>query len=157
MDLQFNAFLTRFWQQAQPPGAGAQKLGFLSNWDFATAAQGSDPRVPGLSCVTKGTRRAAMWHHGAVTSVPPGLTCIEPASTTQLPGSPGGTSLPNQAGGAFTSTFSVQIHYFGKHTVIFFTPNKYSLQYSKAKVIYEASWQRRCHIRWHHPRAPGWH
>lgn len=73
--------------------------------------------------------------------MPPGLTHIQPVSTTQLPGSPGtrgGTGLPNQAGGAPTFTFSVQIHYFRKHMVIFFTPNKYSLQYSKAKVIYEA-------------------
>lgn len=62
---------------------------------------------------------------------------------------------------------AVQIHYFGKHKVIFPPPlNKYSLQYSKAKVIYEAAlaalmplqvdigFSQQCQ---HRPSAPIWH
>lgn len=46
MDLQFSISLTQLWQQAQPPSVGARKLGFLSNWGFASTAQGSDACAP---------------------------------------------------------------------------------------------------------------
>ena len=107
MDPQFSVFLTRFWQQAQPPSAGARKLGFLSNRDFAAAAQGSDACVPvprAQLCPRRheqSSNVASLGCHIGVTR-----SDLHPASqvntNAQLPGTRGGISLPNQAGGAFT-------------------------------------------------------
>lgn len=172
MDLQFSVFLTQFWQQAQPPSAGAPKLGFLSDWDFAAAAQGSEACVP--------MPRAQLCHHShEQSSNVASLSChigatrsgLHPAgelnAAAQLPQHPRGYRFAKRGWRSFYPfTFAVQTHYVGKLPPRPAPPNKYSLQYAKAKVIYEAALAALVphqvgagfsHQRCRRPRAPLWH
>lgn len=139
----------------QPLTGWAQKLGFLSNWDFATTARGSDACVP-VPRAQLCHRRRERSSDVASLSRRIGATRSDLHPTTPLIAA---AQLPQHPLYRFITLESIRW---------FFPPplNKYSLQYSKAKVIYEAAlaalmplqvdigFSQQCQ---HRPSAPIWH
>lgn len=133
----------------------------LENWDFAAAARGSDACVPVLSCDTAGAEHSTVGplscHTGATRSDQhPAVSSTQPPSS---PSSVGVSVCQTRLGGLSLLCLFCTDPLLWKD----YPPEKYSFQYSKAKVIYEAALatlvrhqvgtgfgQQRCC----HPRAP---